>query len=86
MCNTYATFGHTNTTNSMDKIIEIVDKIRLERLKQRISQEKMAKLIGVERHTIISNEKKGANPKISILVAQAKVLGLEIKIGESNED
>ncbi len=69
-----------NITNNMENINELVDIIRLERLKQRITQKEIAKMIGVERHTIVTNEKKGANPKFKLLIAQADALGLDIKI------
>lgn len=62
-----------------NKILEIVaDNIRLERLRKRLSQEKLAEQIGISTKYLNMIENRKANPTIVIIIRICKVLHLSL--------
>lgn len=63
-----------------DKLIleQIADNIRIERLKQRLSQEKLAEMVNISTKYLNMIENKKSNPTIVIVVKICKVLKIDL--------
>ena len=59
-------------------LTQIADNIRLERLRKRYSQEKLAAAIEISTKYLNMIENKKANPTIVIVVKICKVLGIDL--------
>ena len=63
------------------EILEVIaDNIRIERLRKRISQEKLAEQIGISTKYLNMIEKKKANPTIIIVVKICIALNINLDI------
>ncbi len=64
--------------NKKEIIDKISDNIRLERLKKRYSQEKLAEMANITQKYLNLIENKKANPSIVIIVNICQALGVKI--------
>lgn len=63
-----------------EQILQIVaDNIRLERLRQRISQEKLAEQIGISTKYLNMIENRKSNPTILVVIKICKALNISIE-------
>ena len=63
---------------------ELIMDLKVIRIKKGISQEKLAKQIGVTRASITNWEKGTTYPSIDIILQVCDVLGVNLKIKEKN--
>ena len=64
-----------------EKILQVIaDNIRIERLRKRISQEKLAEKVGISTKYLNMIENKKANPTIIIVVKICLALNIELNI------
>ena len=63
-----------------DKLIleRVADNIRIERLRKRLSQEKLAEMVDISTKYLNMIENRKANPTIVIVVKICKVLNIEL--------
>ncbi len=63
-----------------DKLIlqKVADNIRIERLRQRLSQEKLAEMIDISTKYLNMIENRKANPTIVIVIKICLALGIEL--------
>ena len=62
------------------EILQIVaDNIRIERLRKRISQEKLAELVGISTKYLNMIENKKANPTIVVVIKICQTLDLTLE-------
>lgn len=62
------------------EILQIVaDNIRIERLKKRISQEKLAELVGISTKYLNMIENKKANPTIVVVIKICQTLDITLE-------
>lgn len=57
----------------------IRNNIRIERARQKISQEKLAKIVGATRGSINNIENGKSEPKVSIAIKIARFFGIEVE-------
>ncbi len=63
-----------------EQILQIVaDNIRLERLRQRMSQEKLAEQIGISTKYLNMIENRKSNPTILVVIKICKALNINIE-------
>lgn len=64
-----------------EEILQVIaDNIRIERLRKRISQEKLAEQVGISTKYLNMIENKKANPTIIIVVKICLALNIELNI------
>ncbi len=68
-----------NTLNSDEEIIAIVaDRIRIERLKKRFSQEKLAEKVNISAKYLNMIENRKSNPSIVIVIRICQALDIDL--------
>lgn len=62
-----------------EEVLQIVaDNIRIERLKKKISQEKLAEMSGITQKYLNLIENSKANPSIAIVISVCKALEIDL--------
>ena len=59
-------------------LTQVADNIRIERLRKRLSQEKLASLIEISTKYLNMIENKKANPTIVIIIKICNILGIDL--------
>lgn len=63
----------------MDILQIVADNIRIERLRKRISQEKLAELVGISTKYLNMIENKKANPTIVVVIKICQTLDITLE-------
>ena len=64
--------------DKIDIIKQVAEAIRMERFRQRLSQEKLAEMAGISTKYLNSIENEKVNPSITIVVQLCDVLNLQL--------
>ena len=64
--------------DKVDIIKQVAEVIRMERFRQRLSQEKLAEMAGISTKYLNSIENEKVNPSITIVVQLCDVLNLQL--------
>ncbi len=64
--------------DKVDIIKQVAEAIRMERFRQRLSQEKLAEMAGISTKYLNSIENEKVNPSITIVVQLCDVLNLQL--------
>ena len=64
--------------DKVDIIKQVAETIRMERFRQRLSQEKLAEMAGISTKYLNSIENEKVNPSITIVVQLCDVLNLQL--------